>query len=68
MPPFALSDHQLETLMNGIAPLDRDKRGVALERIAAQLRVAGIRRPTDADLKSATASCTARRGDDGMRC
>jgi hypothetical protein len=54
--PLALSDTQLRTVMTALGPLDPSKRAVALGRVRAQLRVSGIRPPSDADLKSAIAA------------
>jgi hypothetical protein len=56
MPPFALSDDQLRTIMGELSPLDPAKRSMAMQRIAAGLRLAGVCRPTDVDLKNAIAA------------
>jgi hypothetical protein len=50
MPPFALTDHQLELVMMATAPFDPAKRAVLMGRMAAHLRVNGVRHPTDTDV------------------
>jgi hypothetical protein len=50
MPPFALTDHQLELVMMATAPFDPAKRAVLMERMAAHLRLNG---PTDTDVNRA---------------
>ena len=51
---IALSDSQLKAVMTALAPLEPDKRTVALERIAAQLQ-RGPRRLADQDITQAIA-------------
>ena len=61
MPPFRLTDSQLEQLMQAAKPLDQAKRALFLERIVAALRLTGTVDPTDADLARAlerSACCT----------
>jgi hypothetical protein len=53
MPPFALTNHQLELVMMATAPLDPAKRAVLMERMAAHLRLNGVRHPTDTDVNRA---------------
>jgi hypothetical protein len=50
---FGLSDVQLHAVMLALAPLDPSKRAVAMERIAARLRLDGVRHPTDVDVELA---------------
>ena len=45
--PIALSDAQLWIVMQAAGPLAIEKRTVFLEPIGAQLRMRGLRRPTD---------------------
>jgi hypothetical protein len=52
--PLALSDTQLDLVMQATAPLDPSKRVVAMERVAAQLRIHGGRYVSDADVELAT--------------
>lgn len=47
--PFALADNQLQAVMKACEPLDPAKRTVLMERIAVQLRLAGVRYPSDRD-------------------
>src|SRR5262249_22845156 len=56
--PIALSDHQLRIAMQAAGPLAVEKRGVLLERIGVQLRLRGIRRPTDPDVELAVINTT----------
>jgi hypothetical protein len=53
LPPFRLSDAQLEQLMAAAAPLDPDKRALLLTRVAARLRCNGSVEPTDGDVEAA---------------
>ena len=53
---IALSDTQLHVVMRACAPLDPSKRVVAMERIAAQLRLNGGRYCSDADVARALKS------------
>ena len=48
--PIALSDAQLWIVMQAAGPLAIEKRTVFLEPIGAQLRMRGLRRPTDLDI------------------
>jgi hypothetical protein len=49
--PFALTDHQLQLVLAACQPLAPEKRIVLMERIAAALRIQGIRRPANVDIE-----------------
>ena len=53
--PFGLSDTQLHAVMLALAPLDPSKRALAMERIAARLRLDGVRggHPSNAQVEAA---------------
>jgi hypothetical protein len=53
MPPFGLSNDQLACVMAAAQPFDPAKRAVFLERVAAELRRAGLRYPSDDDVDRA---------------
>jgi hypothetical protein len=55
LPPFRLSDRQLQLLLSAAAPLDQAKRILLVERIAARLRCNGTAEPTDHDVEAALA-------------
>ncbi len=50
--PLALTDTQIQAVMQAAKPLDPAKRLVLMERLAGQLRLGG-RHLTDADVNSA---------------
>lgn len=51
--PLKLNDRQLQIVMATAAPLPIEKRALLLERLSAQLRVCGIRDPSDAEIQIA---------------
>jgi hypothetical protein len=51
--PIRLSDPQLRQVMETAAQLELEKRDAFLQRLAAGLRLRGIREPTDVDLERA---------------
>jgi len=52
IPPIALTDRRMSALMLAAQPLDPQKRGDFLERVAAKLRGLGPH-PSDVELSSA---------------
>jgi hypothetical protein len=50
MPPFALTDDQLHSVMMAAQPFDPAKRDVFLQRIAGELRRLGLRYPSNDDV------------------